>query len=139
MRKIITAIRIKLLAWLSGVDFNTAMSRTMQFGSEQFDLGFKAGKAQSKIHMRVIPLPFTPEQLTGTNYGEFITPVGWACDAFGECNVPAPSVHGYEQRAYYVSREQLQYGGDLVCNSAHKFQNPADSPELVPVIVTVLR
>lgn len=103
--------------------------------SEQFKLGTEA----AKVHWRVIPLPFTVEQLAGASYGEFITPAGFATQ-FGECNVPAPGPHGYEQRAYYIDRAELNGGAmDMVVHKGDKFADAANSDELVPVIVTVLR
>ena len=102
-------------------------------------IAFDAGKAQAKVHWRAIPLPFTAEELAGGSYGDFITPAGFAT-VLGECSVPAPGPHGYEQRAYYVSKTPLLgMGSDLVCHNPAKFDAPTDSDELVPVIVTVLR
>jgi hypothetical protein len=104
------------------------------------DAAYKRGVAMSRIKFSILPLPFTESQLLGREYGDFITPHGFA-GTFGECNVPAPGPHGYEQRAYYVGRDDLNKGDaiDLVCHRAIKFANPADSDKLVPVIVTVLR
>jgi len=109
--------------------------------SAGFNRGREIGAANAKIHYRVLPLPFTAEQLRGGSYGEFITPVGFATP-FGECNIPAPGQHGYEQRAYYVDKAALNsitVTGDLLCQHANKFADPANSEHLVPVIVTVLR
>ncbi|HEX8586202.1 MAG TPA: hypothetical protein VF680_17550 [Allosphingosinicella sp.] len=108
-----------------------------QAGAEQFKLGTLA----AKTHWRVIPLPFSAFELAGASYGEFITPRGFASDLDGECTVPAPSAHGYEQRAYYVDRDMLDgvVQTDLICHHHAKFDNPSASERLVPVIVTVLR
>ena len=95
----------------------------------------------AKLKFAVMPLPFTREQLAGASYGEFITPAGFATE-FGECNIPAPGAHGYEQRAFYVSKEDAEKGNlmTLICHSPKKFNEPWDPPDtLVPVIVTVLR
>ena len=116
----------------------TQFDTGVQFGYTQ---GFHKGKDQAKIHFAVLPMPFTAEEMAGRMYGEFITPAGFGC-VFGECNVPAPGEHGYEQSAYYVSKDSLVNSvktSDLICHRAEKFENPADSHELVPVIVTVLR
>lgn len=112
---------------------------------EQWDLGMKCGEAegrqQAKLKFAVLPLPFTAEEVQGRMYGEFITPAGFGT-SFGECNIPAPGPHGYEQRAYYVGKHALDSassGYDLLCHSITKFSDPANSESLVPVIVTVLR
>lgn len=108
----------------------------------QYREGFETGKKFSKIHFAVLPLPFTPEQLEGKHYGEFITPHGFAADFDGECTVPAPGKHGYEQRAYYISKDLFNNStpnDDLVCMASCKFDRPSDSEVLLPVIVTVLR
>lgn len=106
---------------------------------KQFDQGYEQGKRQAKIEFAVLPLPFTHDQLLGREYGTFITPAGFGT-AFGECNIPAPSPHGYEQRAYYCGKDALNNGDtDLRCHGFAKFDNPADNDTLVPVIVTLLR
>ena len=103
-------------------------------------IAYDRGRSEAKVHWRVIPLPFTDAELAGASYGDFITPAGFACGVLGECSVPAPGPHGYEQRAYYVSKTPLLgMGSDLVCHNPAKFDAPIDSDELVPVIVTVLR
>ena len=74
-------------------------------------------------------------------YGDFITPAGFGTE-FGECNIPAPGLHGYEQRAYYIGKEDADNGKlmTLICHNAGKFDKPWDAIDtLVPVIVTVLR
>jgi hypothetical protein len=104
-----------------------------------YNVGYHAGKMEAKLKFAVLPLPFTAEELGGRYYGEFITPAGFATE-FGECTIPAPGVHGYEHRAFYVSRDQLESrNSDLTCHRHDKFEAPADSSKLVPVIVTVLR
>jgi hypothetical protein len=107
----------------------------------QYREGFDTGKKFAKIHFAVLPLPFTPEQLEGKHYGEFITPHGFAASFDGECTIPAPGKHGYEQRAYYISKDDLNNSAAsyLMCHSPHKFDRPSDSEALLPVIVTVLR
>lgn len=112
--------------------------------------GFAAGREHGAAEARanqvtrfaVLPLPFTEAQLRGVEYGDFITACGEFAVKFGECNIPAPGPHGYEQRAYYVSKYDLEHRPadmDLRCHGAAKFHEPENSPELVPVIVTVLR
>lgn len=102
--------------------------------------GFNAAKNKyNRVRLVPLPLPFSPEQLAGQEYGSFITPSNFGVDEFGECNVAAPSQHGFAQYAMYVNKPQLNHGGDIVCMRAEKFSAPWDSEELVPVIVTVLR
>jgi hypothetical protein len=103
-----------------------------------YNRGFAMGKEEAKLKFAVLPLPFTAEELSGRFYGEFITPAGFGTE-FGESNIPAPGPHGYNQRAYYVSRDQLLSDTDLMCHRPDKFEAPWDSSKLVPVIVTVLR
>ena len=104
-----------------------------------YNQGYHAGKLEAKLKFAVLPLPFTAAELAGRYYGEFITPAGFGTE-FGESTIPAPGPHGYEQRGYYVSRDQLEMGGmELTCHRHDKFEAPADSSKLVPVIVTVLR
>ena len=100
--------------------------------------GYTRGIKEARIKWAVFPMPFTREQLNGVHYGEFVTPIGFGT-RFGECTIPAPGPHGYEQRAYYVNKEALDGSGDLTCHHSAKFTNPSDSDQLVPVIVTVLR
>lgn len=136
-------IRNLLIKALGGLTAEQRADELSYCASSQFHLGYQtgivAGRKEAKVHFRVLPLPFTAEQLAGAQYGEFITPGGFGVDAFGECNVPAPGAHGYEQRGYYVDKNALNGGSDLHCHGAIKFANPADSDALVPVIVTVLR
>ena len=102
--------------------------------------GFNAAKNKyNRVRLVPLPLPFSPEQLAGQEYGSFITPANFGVDEFGECNVAAPSQHGFVQLPFYVNKAQLNHGGDIVCQRADKFSAPWDSEELVPVIVTVLR
>lgn len=106
--------------------------------------GHRHGFAQAKnkynrVRVVPLPLPFSPEQLAGQEYGSFITPANFGVNEFGECNVAAPSQHGFTQLPFYVNKAQLNHGGDVVCQRADKFSAPWDSEELVPVIVTVLR
>lgn len=73
----------------------------------------------------------------GKRYGEFISVLGFPPDT-----IPSPGEHGYERRAYYVSREQLfgeNTAVDPICHRASKFVEPETSEELVPVILTILR
>ena len=125
---------IRLPAYVFGVD---DMHNQFTIGRQ---FGYTQGKLQAKTNFAVLPLPFTESQLLGREYGSFITPHGFAT-VFGECNVPAPGPNGYEQRAYYCSREQLNMGDktDPVCHRPLRFDNPANSDALVPVILTVLR
>ena len=126
---------------LIGIKFNVYspddMHKQFNYGYQQ---GFKEGELNSKVKFAVLPLPFTAEQLQAREYGNFITPRGFAV-AFGECTVPAPGPHGYEQRAYYVDKNALSLGvaADLLCHNPDKFDKPSESDALVPVIVTVLR
>lgn len=134
-----------LITLLGGITEDKHMQAMCEVAKHQFDLGelagVAAGEKRAKIKFAVLPLPFTESQLLGREYGEFVTPVGFATP-FGECNIPAPGPHGYEQRAYYVGKHSLDVPAatnDLTCHAAHKFHNPAESDALVPVIVTVLR
>lgn len=116
---------------------------TLHTGKEFQDetiAAYARGQKASRTAFAILPMPFTEEQVQGRAYGEFITPAGFA-SCFGECTVPAPGPHGYEQRAYYVSRDDVNKGDsiDLVCHRPGKFDKPADSDKLIPVIVTVLR
>lgn len=106
--------------------------------------GVSEGERRARLRFAYLPMPFTAEQLAGRQYGEFITPVGFGI-AFGESNIPAPSEFGYEQRAYYVNRSDLEgrpAEADLRCHGIAKFgPEPLANPDtpLVPVLVTVLR
>lgn len=95
---------------------------------------YATGKQQAKIEFAVLPLPFTPEQLQGREYGTFITPAGFAC-TFGECNVPAPGQYGYEQRAGYIRKNDFAGAPYLL----HPHVADEDREHFIPVIVTVLR
>lgn len=109
-----------------------------------YALGLAEGEKRARLIFATLPLPFTAEQLAGRQYGEFITPIGFGT-AFGECNIPAPSEFGYEQRAYYINRADLEGRPaevDLRCHGTAKFgAEPLSNPDtqLVPVLVTVLR
>ena len=130
-----------LLEKLGGVDGNAHQLALADYAAAGEEQGYLRGIRECKIEWRLLPAPFTADQLQGKEYGSFITPVGFGT-AFGECNVPAPGPFGYEQRAYYVIRNELnlpQSANDLRCHFPKKFGNPADSDQLVPVIVTVLR
>jgi hypothetical protein len=134
-------IRELLLEKLGGVDGDVHQQALVDYSAAAEAQGYQRGIRECKIEWRMLPAPFTADQLQGKEYGSFITPVGFAA-AFGECNVPAPGPFGYEQRAYYVIRNELnlpQSANDLRCHFPKKFDNPADSDQLVPVIVTVLR
>jgi len=101
-------------------------------------IAYKRGVSQAKIKFAILPLPLTAGELEGRAYGSFITPPGFG---FPECSVPAPGPHGYEQRAYYVSRDALDRDNalTLACHAGRVFNDPANNDKLVPVIVTVLR
>jgi len=133
----------KLIARLFGLFTREQMDDAIiEHVNDAAQRGYNEGVKQSRTHFRVIPLPFSPEELQGASYGEFVSPRGFACDVFGECSIPAPSQFGYEQRFYYVTRNSLDghsVDSDLTCHSALKFDKPGGSYELVPVIVTVLR
>lgn len=138
MKTLIDRIIVALGGWTN--------SQALAYGIANFNDGHKsgvvAGESKCKLKFAVLPLPFTEEQLLARAYGEFITPVNFGVDEFGECNIPAPGVHGYQQRPYYVSKYSLDdraYSSDLRCHFAGKFQDPSSSDTLVPVIVTVLR
>jgi hypothetical protein len=136
-----------LLGKLKAVDATTFDKVIAEVSDKQFrtghEIGRMEGERRARIKFAVLPLPFTSEQLQGREYGEFITPAGFGINAFGECNIPAPSMHGYEQRAYYVSKRSLEGDyrkTDMQCHALHKFDDPSDHTDtLVPVIVTVLR
>lgn len=142
-------LRDWLLEKLGGIDAEVAAMECAREGEAQFalghyagvDLGFTKGTKQCKVAFAVLPLPFTEDQLRGREYGDFITPVGFAADVFGECSIAAPSAHGYQQMAAYVDREELANWphGDVTVHRPIKFTDPIDSSELVPVILTVLR
>jgi hypothetical protein len=142
-----------LLDKLRAVDTDDHTAAVVAIGSANFNAGYatgktdgyKAGLAEGETHAKLkfalLPLPFSTAQMEGRYYGEFITPAGFATQ-FGECNIPAPGPNGYEQRAYYVSKTELDYRPsetDLRCHAPNKFDHPWDSERLVPVIVTVLR
>lgn len=144
--KFLNKIRTYLINLLGGKDMAQVTDLVTKAGMEQHDIGLMMGKhegrREARLHFAVLPLPFTPEQLLGREYGDFITPHKFGVDTYGECNIPAPSQHGYEQRAYYVSKESLDgdyRNRDLHCHAGHKFVEPSTAPQLVPVIVTVLR
>lgn len=146
MNNIFRFIRLWLLDMLRGIDAAQHAKELTEVAANQYQLGELAGmvegRKQAPTRFGVIALPFTDAQLAGHEYGDFITPNNSFSAVFGECNIPAPGPHGYEQRAYYVTRDDLNaspHVNDLVCQHAVKFNNPADSYELVPVIVTVLR
>lgn len=128
-------IKLALITWLGGF----TRDQFLQAANDQFVLGLANGKAQCKVKFALLPQPFTPEQLAGMEYGSFITPAGFAGETFGECSVPAPSAHGYEQRAMYVAKNELTNSYRMHCMPAHVFTDPGNSESLVPVIVTVLR
>lgn len=137
-------IRLWLLAKLGGISKEQSDDNEHAQFAEGVLHGVTEGEKRARIHFAVLPLPFTPDQLKGREYGDFITPIGYATQ-FGECNIPAPSSHGYEQRAYYVERQALDGRPsevDLRCHGLAKFGHEplanADC-QLVPVIVTVLR
>lgn len=146
------SLKSRIYAWLiakcGGHTAAQVGALVTQAGVEQFDLGYKAGEvkgeSRAKLLFHPLPMPFTAEQLSGREYGQFITPVGFG-NLFGECNIPAPSPHGYEQRAYYVARDDLDVRAsavDLRCHGIDKFGKDVLSggeSNLVPVIVTVLR
>lgn len=145
-------IRLWLLAKLGGVSCEHLADEVVEASESSYALGHTAGHAsglhegerRARVHFAVLPLPFTPDQLKGREYGDFITPIGYATQ-FGEYNIPAPGSHGYEQRAYYVDRQALDGRSsevDLRCHGLAKFgHEPLSNPDtqLVPVIVTVLR
>src|SRR5690606_16661214 len=137
-------IRHWLLEKLGAVCKDIAMQRA----NAQFDYGYDAGKIEGKalarIHHRLLPMPFDESQLSGAQYGMYITPAGFGVDAFGECTIPAPGQHGYEHRAYYVSKATLDYKRNVDLNCVHPdvfggALKASESDALVPVIVTVLR
>lgn len=131
-------IKRTILNLLYAIDRNEHVCILTSDSAKAWTNGFNQGKSMAKMQWGIIPMPFTAEQLRGVAYGTFITPVGFGT-RFGECNVPAPGANGYEQRAYYVSKDMLYLTGDLLCQDIKKFDKPWDSDELVPVIVTVLR
>ncbi len=130
-----------LLEKLGGVCRDIAMrGATEQFYSGHAQ-GLAEGRKQARIHCRILPMPFDEQQLSGADYGMFITPAGFGVDAFGECTIPAPGANGYEHRALYVDRKALDYpNSSLNCLHPNVFGPHAkESGALVPVIVTVLR
>lgn len=144
--KFINKIRDAIIVALGGMTLQQFYAQIRAAAAEQFDLGerfgINKGKLLAKTNLRVLPLPFTEEQLQGAEYGSFITPAGFA-SAFGESMIPAPGPHGYEQRCLYVSKTELNvHDFDLTCMTATKFgghDKASLSDQLVPVIVTVLR
>lgn len=139
-------LRLFIIGLLGAVDEADHLKFLGSTASSQFDLGYQTGvhdgRKMTVTKFGVLPLPLTEAQLRGVERGEFITVGGEFSIMFGECAIPAPGQHGYEQRGYYVSRVALFDSAnthDLHCHAKHKFANPADSDELVPVIVTVLR
>lgn len=133
------SIRAMILNFLHAIDINEHERKMMADAAIAWNSGYTQGAAQAKIKFAIFPMPFDAETLRGVHYGTFITPVGFGA-AFGECNIPAPNGNGYEQRAYYVAKNDLyKTGGDLHCQAITKFDKPEESTELVPVIVTVLR
>ena len=135
-----------LIVKLGGLTLQDATRRAHMHGNNEWrrgygeglNNGYATGKAECKVQWRPLPLPFTPEQLGGREYGSFITPIGFGT-VFGECNVPAPGPNGYEMHARYLHRIALDSPHDMLCHIAGKFDNPADSEELVPVLIVVLR
>jgi len=111
---------------------------------DQFQLGegmgILMGRKDCKVAWKILPLPFSDAQLAGVEYGTFVTPVGFGTE-FGECNIPAPSPNGYEQRAFFISKKDADRaeGDDVICHRSDKFEDPINSDALVPVILTVLR
>jgi hypothetical protein len=143
---VLNFIRLFLLDLLKGIDAKQHAKELTEVASNQFELGEEYGIVQGRkqvpTRFGVIALPFTDAQLAGHEYGDFITPNNGFSAVFGEQNIPAPGQHGYEQRAYYVERVKLDLSPnahDLLCQTPRKFNDPANSYELVPVIVTVLR
>lgn len=135
----------KFLCRIFNLITNEQYVQDMAYQADQAEfsraIAYDKGKAEAKVHWRVIPLPFTADELAGGSYGDFITPAGFAT-VLGECSVPAPSKHGYEQRAYYVGKAHLDMDvadSDLHCHSYVKFSEPGSADALVPVLVTVLR
>lgn len=146
IRNLLSDIRLFVIGLLHAIPEADHIREITNAGIEQFGLGHAAGvqdgRKMTVTKFGVLPLPLTEAQLRGMERGEFITVGGDFSVMFGECTIPAPGQHGYEQRGYYVSREALfdsPNTHDLHCHAKHKFTNPADSDELVPVIVTVLR
>ena len=139
-------IRERLREWLlqklCAVDVDFHRQTVADDRADSFNEGVAFGERKAKVKFAVLPLPFTESQLLGREYGEFITPINFGIDTFGECNIPAPGPHGYEQRAYFVYKDDLENrpnATDLRCHSAAKFEDPSNSDQLVPVILTVLR
>lgn len=95
-----------------------------------------AGEIAREVERRLVG--YMPADCAdGKRYGEFISVLGFPPDT-----IPSPGEHGYERRAYYVSREQLfgeNTAVDPICHRASKFAEPETSEELVPVILTILR
>lgn len=132
--------------WLIHLLGGVTKQQLVEAATEQYQLGegmgIIQGRKDCKVAWKILPLPFSDAQLAGVEYGTFVTPVGFGTE-FGECNIPAPSPNGYEQRAMYVSKSSLEAHGiiDLVCHNPVKFggHDAAMSSALVPVILTVLR
>lgn len=143
-------IKLWLIPLLGGITGDNHLDLLRDAEERSYNSGYRngelSGELRAKIKFAVLPLPFTQDQLRGREYGEFITPAGFGVK-FGECMIPAPGEHGYEQRAYYVAREDLDGRPsevDLRCHGVAKFGSPSDpmfnsDGQLVPVIVTVLR
>ena len=134
-----------LIVSLGGWTHQAVQTHTKNAITDAYNTGYEEGEAYGRkkavTRFAVLPLPFTEDQLRGAQQGEFITPGGNFSVVFGECNIPAPSQHGYEQIARYVNKQDLSpLLGDIVCHHGEKFgAYPWDSENLVPVIITVLR
>lgn len=130
-----------LIVSLGGWTHQAVQTHTEKAVSDAYNTGYDDGRKKAVTRFAVLPLPFTEDQLRGAQHGEFITPGGNFAAVFGECNIPAPSQHGYEQIARYVNKSDLSPSlGDIVCHHGDKFgAYPWDSENLVPVIITVLR
>jgi hypothetical protein len=114
----------------------------------QYAAGVEHGKRLAKTHFAILPLPFTGAQLSGKDYGMFITPEGFG-DTLGECSVPAPGQHGYEMRAGYIrkngggeayGKELRVYGKDgNEATLVYPHVADEDREHYIPVIVVVLQ
>lgn len=101
-------------------------------------VAYVKGQKEARINFSILPLPFTDAQLKGREYGNFITPNGFA-QAFGEENVPAPGPHGYTMVPGYVARDRHLTGTeDIHVHHVEKFAG-YNSETMVPVILVVLR
>lgn len=124
--------------WLANLlGFYTA-TEFDDFGNVRYIAGYDTGRMSARTQYSVLPLPFTSQQLSGADYGTFVSPAGFGLKD-GIC--PAPGTHGYEQRFYYANRKALNESTltPLVLVSSQLYTNPEDDTELVPVILTVLR